>query len=397
MSAGASRTDAPASAAPTRGDALLRAAFGTWSRRDRAAAGEIVLDAARDHVDAGGSPAREARGIAATGMTLRLRGAARGVRIAPWEAAAPLALAAIGTLVALLVGTQSEGWQAFSSSLAVPGAGRVRAAWADPVLFGAGVGLAVVALLGHRRAAVAAAGVLALALAVPYLQGAGIGDTGVSFGYPERYENWGPASFSESQTQITLDGVIAVLAFVALLVSTSWAIIGRRASSTQDAVPGRRVAAAACAVVVLAGPTLAALLDSLTVSLLPSNRVGVGEPGLNASSMYALWLAMLATYAVAVFARKRQPAVALVAVIVGAALWVPMIWTLSGLVLGSTIPLSGTIGEGPAVLLIWAVTGTTGLIAAALVTAATGRHTARQAGGPDSGTPTPTLSTDAVA
>ncbi len=78
---------------PTARDALLRLAAHAYPRGVRAADGETMLDLARELVEAGSSPLREAAGLIRGGASVRVFGALRLLRRSPWgEARARLAL-----------------------------------------------------------------------------------------------------------------------------------------------------------------------------------------------------------------------------------------------------------------------------------------------------------------
>lgn len=110
-------------------DALLRLCSHTYPRAIRERDGEAIVDLARDLVDAGSSPLREAAGLLLSGTSVRLRATVSGLVAAPWhEARARLALplaAALFALAAVWAGrsgvTQSwVGWSVVVTFAAAP-------------------------------------------------------------------------------------------------------------------------------------------------------------------------------------------------------------------------------------------------------------------------------------
>ncbi len=87
---------------PSTRDALLRLCSHTYPRATRERDGEAIVDLARELVDAGSSPLREAGGLLLGGTAVRVRATVSGVAAAPWhEARARLALPLAAALFAL--------------------------------------------------------------------------------------------------------------------------------------------------------------------------------------------------------------------------------------------------------------------------------------------------------
>jgi hypothetical protein len=113
---------------PSTRDALLRLCSHAYPRATRERDGEAVVDLARELVDAGSSPLREAAGLLLGGASLRLRATIGGLAGVPWHAARarialPLA-AALFALAAVWAGRSglAEAWVGWSVALTLAAA-----------------------------------------------------------------------------------------------------------------------------------------------------------------------------------------------------------------------------------------------------------------------------------
>ena len=109
-------------------DRLLRLCLRAYPRALRDSDGETLLDLARELVDAGSSPLREAAGLLGGGVRLRARLAAHELGEAPWrEARALLALPLAAALLAVALAgaehaTRGLDWIGWSWALTLAGA-----------------------------------------------------------------------------------------------------------------------------------------------------------------------------------------------------------------------------------------------------------------------------------
>lgn len=223
--------------------------------------------------------------------------------------------------------------------------------------------LAVVAVSrGRRVVAVLLTALMAVALA---------GWTGLSdarLGYTTvvlREARSQATGAGEIAVGITMGPVVALLVAAALLVAWWWAVAGRRAR--RRGMPVARPSWGASARLVALAVLVALPLPRIGRWLRDAGQSVVGEPSSavdavdaagSQQTVYLFVAAAVVLGLVATLLPRRVPALALAAVLVMAALWVP-----SGWVVGSLLP-DALIGSGLAILLFWAAWIAAGTLAA---------------------------------
>ncbi len=388
-------------AARETGERRLRAALWTWSRRDRRASGEVVLDTARDLIDHGGSINKEARALARTGLVLRARGTARDLRAAPWQAAAPLVLVATATLCMALLVADAGGWgliwpgeQATYSTYAPDRFGGAdngellrwlynRASdWlflhGAQVFVAVGAALVVAALAGARWLTVPLAAALAIVAAGWIRANDRLGYvTTVSIATPEGIDPNGPI-----QASITMSAVVGLLLALALITALAWAITGtfarRRGDGSASGHSQSRSRRASFAIGALAAAAVVAGPFAAAVASYAADLADPGEPLLayGAQTIYLLVGATVLTFGVALATPRRAPSAAVASVLVSAALWGPALWLGTGVWAINGLPFDALLGEGSAALLFWGYSGVGGLLLGVWALARAGRASA---------------------
>lgn len=395
----------------------LRLAVATWARRDRRASGDVVIGTAMDLIEAGSSPRREALCLVRAGVGMRARGMGRDFVAAPWRNASRLSVIWTCLLVAAIVVATHGGWRALLPQQGewstYTELGSVTGEPSGPrVLWDIATAVEVATLLltalsaWLRRPALAAAGLVAVGGMLFAVKWVGPGLDMVQFGLGPSHLLFGS----------DLDGLVGLMLAVALLGAVADAITRRgalrRGSPTGSVVPGTTVMPATPDTV--SNPRAASAPSAASGDAHPSRpetprgRSRAALPWLGAVAWLALapaagaliddalngtspgitfdlvptptgavilvLFAMLAAPTAAVGMRRRRPAAALAATLIGIGLIVPVAWNVPQLVaevtwkLGITL-MPRTVGG---LYAEWFVFGLLCLVIAARIAAATG-------------------------
>lgn len=320
-------------------------------------------------------------------------------RRAPWGSAAPLAIVMSVVLATALVVADGGGWRLVlldfglrsgSAALglsdgsvvvyAVDGegfwSGTLLGATAGMVLLFSGALLlticALLAVLAASRGRRVVAVLLAALMAVALGGWTGLSDARLAYTTVVLREAGSPSTGTgEVAVSITMSAVVGLLVFAALLVALWWAVAGRRAR--RQGVPEARPTWGASVRLVVLALLVALPLPRIGRWLRDAGQAVLGEPSgpvdaLDAGGQQTVYLFVAAALVFALAAAllpRRVPSLALAAVIVMAALWLPFGWVVGGL-----LP-DALIGGGLAILVFWAAWITAGTLAALSVASRT--------------------------
>jgi hypothetical protein len=366
------------------GSKLLRAALLAWPRDARRESGVVMLDLAQELVDQGSRASTQARGLALAGLGARWHRGLDDLRGAPWVQARPLVVSVAALLVLILAVVDAGSWQRFlglgSRHLVTPDGAPTAlqqfAFEAGPLLLT--VALPAIAFASMvRRPGLAAAGIAMLGvLLVPYWAGGtNFGYVGLGLGPVYVQDLDGPVYVGSSIDTIGVVGLLLVVAFCCAFVSAL-------RPAEPDHARGRLAHGAvlwAIAAAVL--PWAASAVWPLVASHVDPDLYGARLP----YALLVLWFAVVVVFAAACIVPRRAPTLATAAALLGLALVIPAVWTLTlpGLSLLASNRLLPFGFSGP--LQFWAFVGVVSLLFTAWVAKRAGAAQRRRGSGGSDG------------